>query len=194
MTFTNDQLERLLDGGETEAVEFKERIREPRTLARLIGAMANSGGGTLLVGVREPRSVVGVVRSELQRIYDAALQRVRPPPPTLLSFSSLDGKEIGVVEIGTRGDLVLSDEGAFVREGAASQPMEASGIALALAKRPEVPAEEGKALAEGIVSLTKTITELNTKIDRASSFRGQLPNYLIGGIIGAIISWLVTLL
>jgi len=42
--------------------------------------------------------------------------------------------------------------------------------------------------------LTQTVVELNAKINRANSFRGQFPNYVIGGAIGTILSWLVTLL
>lgn len=192
MTITRALLESLLAGGETQTVEFKERIREPRTLARLISGMANAGGGVVLVGVREPQNVVGVDRAELQRSYEAALRRVRPVPPTQLSLQAIKGKEIGLIEVGPGEGPVLSDEGAFIRIGASERPMEAARIALSLAKRPELPAEERNALAEGIESLTNTVDELNGKIDRANSFRGQFPNYVIGGVIGAIISWLLT--
>ena len=194
MTITHDQLERLLASGETQTVEFKERIRDSRILARLFSGMANSAGGVVLVGLREPRSIVGVDRLELQRTYEAALRSVRPPPPTELSFHALDGKEVGVIEIGPGAGPVLSDEGAFVRVAASTRPMDASAIAFSLAKLPDLPVEERNALAEGIAGLTRTVAELNAKVDRANSFRGQLPNYLIGGIIGAVFGWLVTLL
>lgn len=195
MTLTHDQLERLLASGETQTVEFKERIRDPRILTRLFSGMANSAGGVVLIGVRESRSIVGVDRLELQRTYAAALRGVHPAPPTELSFHPVDGKEVGVIEIRPGIGPVLSDEGAFVRVSATStRPMDASGIALSLTKRPDFPVEERKALAEGIAGLTRTVAELNSKIDRANSFRGQLPNYLIGGIVGAIISLLVALL
>ena len=65
-------LERMLERGEGQHVEFKLRLPRERRLARLLGALANSGGGVVLVGVDDkgvvhgvgdPASVVDVIMS-----------------------------------------------------------------------------------------------------------------------------------
>lgn len=53
-------LEQLISQGEGQALEFKAAVPSAEHLARLIAAFANSGGGTILLGVREDGSVPGV--------------------------------------------------------------------------------------------------------------------------------------
>jgi predicted HTH transcriptional regulator len=194
MTLTRNDLDQLLSAGESQTVEFKERIREPRMLARIIAAMANTAGGTILVGLREPREMVGADVSELQRVYESALRRVRPTPRTNLQFISVDGRQVGVIQTEKAAQLVLTDDGALARVGETVRPMEPTAIGASLAKLLQQPMSEQTAFAEGIAHLTVRVEELSNKVDRANSIRGQMRNYLIGGAIGAILGWLLALL
>jgi predicted HTH transcriptional regulator len=56
-------LEQLISQGEGQSLEFKAAVPSPEHLARLIAAFANSGGGTILLGVQEDGSVPGVFHS-----------------------------------------------------------------------------------------------------------------------------------
>ena len=125
MPLTREEFTRLIAEGESQTVEFKVRVRDSRVLATLIGAMANTAGGRVLVGVQEPNSVVGVDPAQLRRLYQSALRQVRPTPATSLHFLDLDGKFVGVVEIEAARALVVSSDGALVREGVGVRPMPA---------------------------------------------------------------------
>jgi predicted HTH transcriptional regulator len=188
---TREEFTRLIAGGETQTVEFKERIRDSRMLASIIGAMANTAGGQVFVGVREPSSIVGIDPPQLDRLYESALRHVRPRPATSLQFLDVDGKMVGVIEIERARELVVSGEGALVREGAGIRPMQLTAIAAYFARHPRLSEADQQALAESLADLTARITELTLKLDRANSIRGQLPNYIIGGAIGAIFGWLL---
>jgi len=54
-----DRTPRLIAQGESRTLEFKETLDRPERVAREVVAFANSGGGTLLVGVRDDGTVAG---------------------------------------------------------------------------------------------------------------------------------------
>ena len=66
-------LEQLISQGEGRALEFKPAAPCPEHLARLIAAFANSGGGTILLGVREDGTVPGVFRSDAESALRSAV-------------------------------------------------------------------------------------------------------------------------
>jgi predicted HTH transcriptional regulator len=53
-------LKRLANTGEGTYLEFKRTIPSPEKIAREIAALANTHGGTILVGVDDDKSIVGV--------------------------------------------------------------------------------------------------------------------------------------
>lgn len=61
---TPQELTTLIQQGENAAVEFKALPLRPETLAREIVAFANSAGGTILLGVADDGTLVGVAGSE----------------------------------------------------------------------------------------------------------------------------------
>src|SRR3989440_6106894 len=67
------ELMRLVRGGEDTFLELKVKLSNPERVAQGIVALANTGGGTLVVGVNDNLRVEGVddpeaVRDELVRI------------------------------------------------------------------------------------------------------------------------------
>jgi predicted HTH transcriptional regulator len=50
----------LIRGGESKLVEFKKTLPQPEKLARALVSFANSGGGTILVGVDDDRRITGI--------------------------------------------------------------------------------------------------------------------------------------
>ena len=53
-------LRRLVAAGETDRVEFKRKVAHPLKVAREAVAFANSGGGVLLIGVEDNRTLPGL--------------------------------------------------------------------------------------------------------------------------------------
>jgi predicted HTH transcriptional regulator len=56
----------VLAGREHSHVEFKRDTIRGKRLARAAVAFANSGGGTILLGVDDDKSVIGTTRINLQ--------------------------------------------------------------------------------------------------------------------------------
>src|SRR5574343_120725 len=75
-------LERVALGEHTRQ-QFKRSFTNPDALAAELAAFANSGGGTLLVGVNDDGSLAGLDAAELRRLNqmlsNASSQHVRPP-------------------------------------------------------------------------------------------------------------------
>lgn len=55
-----EELDRLVALGENAFVEFKQRVPEPKRIAKEIVAFANSRGGSVLIGVEDDGGVCGV--------------------------------------------------------------------------------------------------------------------------------------
>jgi predicted HTH transcriptional regulator len=57
---TPADLRHLIQTGEGTYLEFKKTIPSPEKIAREIAAFANTGGGTILVGVRDDLQITGI--------------------------------------------------------------------------------------------------------------------------------------
>jgi len=85
-------IRQLIAGGESQVVEFKERVPSQDAVARNLAAFANSEGGILLCGVRDNAEIVGIPESNVDEAA-AALKRVAG---SLLSWPTT----VGAVDVG----------------------------------------------------------------------------------------------
>jgi hypothetical protein len=68
------QLEKLVKTGENQHLEFKKKADHPEKIVREMVAFANSGGGTLLIGVEDSGRISGIAfPDEEQFAMEAAL-------------------------------------------------------------------------------------------------------------------------
>jgi predicted HTH transcriptional regulator len=73
-------LKRLVKTGEGTFLEFKRTISSPEKIAREIAAFANTSGGTMLIGVDDDKSLIGVDSYfEQEYLLDQALNDVCIP-------------------------------------------------------------------------------------------------------------------
>ena len=59
-SLTRRELEQLILAGENQYLEFKRVVPDPPRLAKEMIAFANSGGGTILIGIDDDGSIVGL--------------------------------------------------------------------------------------------------------------------------------------
>jgi predicted HTH transcriptional regulator len=184
---TPDDVARLIAGGETQQVEFKENMRTILDLAKIASAFGNTQGGVLLVGVREPDVVVGTDVRRLGHLVDQLGGRIRPMPETRLHPVTYQGQQVGVVVFKpVAGEIAISDAGAFVRRGEAIRVMEADEIRQRL-PREETPQQAqvtNEHLAEGIATLSATLEGMREDLRYAQSLRGQWKVLLVGFLLG----------
>ena len=125
----NDDLESYLDEGEGTHVEFKAHLPSSVRVARALVAFANTRGGTLVVGVHDDRSVLGVrVPSiSLERIARVAGFECEPPieyEARIVEHRGLKVLLIDVPESEEKPHRVLGlpkDRSVFVRVGATTR-------------------------------------------------------------------------
>lgn len=98
---TYKKLLTLIEKGESQNIEFKQRFSSFRKIAKEFIAFANTNGGIVLFGIDDDGSVHGVEseKGEAELIKEAAEQYCEPPVKYSIDFVSLYGKEIVVVEI-----------------------------------------------------------------------------------------------
>ncbi len=115
-------LQTLIAQGEHQHLDFKFEINDARKIARSFVAFANSGGGRLLIGVKDNGSIAGVrTEEEVYMIEAAASYYCSPVVPFTIRKWDVDGKTVLEVDI-KGGDrkpyFVRQEDGhleAFVR-------------------------------------------------------------------------------
>jgi len=70
----------MIEGGESQVLDFKYCISDSRKIARSFAAFANTNGGSLLIGVRDNGSIAGVRSEEEFYMIDAAASLFCKPP------------------------------------------------------------------------------------------------------------------
>lgn len=150
------EVRELIMQGEGPRVEFKETLEAGGTTSehkasvfhstlKTVCAFLNSDGGTLLIGVHDKGSIVGLERDGAvdakgrdnfqQKIGNALRSRFVPHPVTLvdIQFVELDEKIVARVHVKrTKGPTVLLDKKLYVRDLASTQELDAATMAYKL--------------------------------------------------------------
>jgi predicted HTH transcriptional regulator len=91
----------IIEEGEGFTIEFKRRISSPEKIARTIISFANTKGGTILFGVDDDGSIIGVEseKSEMEMIETAGKDFIDPPIVPQIEIVPFDGKDVIVCYI-----------------------------------------------------------------------------------------------
>lgn len=96
-----NNIKKLISGGENQRVDFKYCINDSRKIAKTLSAFANTEGGTLLLGVRDNGSIAGVNSEEEYYMIDSAARLFcSPEVPIIIRQHMINGKTIIEVEVG----------------------------------------------------------------------------------------------
>ncbi len=114
----------LITTGESQRVELKRTVREGGKLAEDICAMANSGGGYIIIGVDDSRNIVGVTSPNkvIDEIY-RAVSSIEPPPEIEVATFTIDEKTVVVVDVKNDDRLHVVGGTAYVRVGTVKRPL-----------------------------------------------------------------------
>jgi len=105
----------MLEEGEGFGLEFKRKISSPEKIAKAMVGFANSKGGTILFGIDDDRSVVGVEseKSEVELIRKVADFFCEPPVEVEIEIVPYKGKDVIAVFVDESRDkphAVVPDE------------------------------------------------------------------------------------
>jgi predicted HTH transcriptional regulator len=85
----------LIKQGEHQTLDFKYSITDSKKIARSLVAFANTLGGTLLIGVKDNGSIVGIDSEEEYYMIEAAAQMYcKPEIPFNVTKWNINGKTI----------------------------------------------------------------------------------------------------
>jgi predicted HTH transcriptional regulator len=105
----NHHIQNLIRQGENQQLDFKHSITDSKKIARSLVAFANTGGGKLLVGVKDNGAIAGVRDDEEFYMVQAAAQLYCKPP---MDFESkiweINGKTILEITIAKSSDIIFS--------------------------------------------------------------------------------------
>lgn len=127
-----ENIQRLIDGGEDVTLELKPEKESLGDIGELLIAMANAQGGTIIVGVRNDGTVVGVSKPKevTDRIFLAA-RRANPPLIHHVSVDTIElkGKQLVIATLPQLTDAIYSYSGAFrKRHGSSNISMSPDSI------------------------------------------------------------------
>lgn len=86
------RLKKLIHRGEGEQLDFKQTISDPFKIAKTITSFANTRGGTLLIGVRDNKSIRGVDPEEEKYVLEIAVN-VHCAPAISLTYREIEDEE-----------------------------------------------------------------------------------------------------
>lgn len=189
MKLGRKDIEELITVGEGQSVEFKSRFPlSPEIIIRAIGAMANTEGGTILIGVGDKGEILGMEESKIgigraQELVQYWSKRLNPAVYIATDVVDIEGKDILAIRVPKSEGLLHFEEGkVFLRER----------CQVRLAQVSDIRNMHGEGMIQSYVDqLVSIIGNLRNDLETANSWRNRAKDYIIGGIVGAIISFAI---
>jgi len=120
----SEALLKLIGGGETSQVQFKENITNPLGAAQELVAFANTEGGQIIVGVVDKTGMIaGLSFEDIQRIssllVNAASEGVKPPLTIKTESVEVNGKKVLIVTVPNGAHKPYKDKDGliFIKNG-----------------------------------------------------------------------------
>jgi hypothetical protein len=117
------EIEELIRNGETDTVEFKEKISKPKEFMETIVAFANSKGGVILLGVDDHSQIVDLPEENYKdKITNLVRSHCEPQVDFEVSKRTIGEKDIVVIRVeeGSVQDkpYFVRDKGPYIRANA----------------------------------------------------------------------------
>ncbi|MCD6240298.1 ATP-binding protein [Candidatus Bathyarchaeota archaeon] len=115
------EIRELIKHGESEIVEFKEKIGKPEEFAETVIAFANTKGGIILLGVDDHAKIVGVTDPNLEQTINNILRsHCEPPVKYSVEKRTLDEKDVVIIRVeeGKDKPYIVRNKGPYVRTNA----------------------------------------------------------------------------
>jgi predicted HTH transcriptional regulator len=175
--------------GESESLELKSAIPPPEQIAHILASFANTNGGSLIIGIKEPNQIVGTNVRRAQLAIQAAKQHIVPPLNIQVELIEANGHPVLIASVKKSGVLVSASGGYYRRDSDRARPLTADEIAQrALADKNQQGALTE--LSTAIARQTQTIDSLRLDFNRANSPAIKIALAALGAAAGVILKYL----
>lgn len=91
-----DELIEMIDGDESQALEFKESLSQTRRAIETLSAFSNANGGSVLFGVKKDKTIVGVQigSNTLENLANRIKDHTDPPLYPSIEVIMIEDKEV----------------------------------------------------------------------------------------------------
>lgn len=120
------EIKELILRGETETVEFKEKIVKPEKIAETTVAFANNRGGVILFSVNDSSKIVGLDEGKHgETITNILRSHCNPQPRYEISKRQIDGKDVILIHVeeGRDKPYFVRERGPYIRAHATNRLM-----------------------------------------------------------------------
>jgi len=196
---TEQTVRELIAHGESESVEFKRRVPDPSTLVKNISALANTHGGTILVGIQEPNLVVGTNPDAVVQIVERSREVLSPTIDLDVTTVIIDSKPIVVVSVPESQQIIMANGMALKRTGSQNLALTPSEISAKMGAGGDT--SKFDRLTDAVSRLTNTVEQQSQTIDdlrrqqeSANSPKSKAIDFINGGVVGTILGAIATML
>lgn len=166
-------IDNLLMQSESEQLEFRAHLYE-NAIAQNVTAMLNGRGGTILIGVNEEKSVVGVSSDiDAKKLLYSLMNKIRPSAPIDVQSVDYDAKKVILISVWEGAQKPYLYDGVIYqktgREGSIATPESVSKM-LSDRKESDYNWERMSVLSAEIEDLD--MTEVRKTMDECNRLKG----------------------
>jgi len=130
---TQEFIRSIIEKGENEQVEFKERIpKDYKEFVESIVAFANKKGGTIFLGVDDKCNIKGAISEDLdeEKLRNIVRSNCEPVIEINTKIEEIDGKKIVLINVpeGEDKPYFVKERGPFIRVGSSDRVMTRSEL------------------------------------------------------------------
>lgn len=180
-----NEITNLISAGESETLELKTSVPSPDTIASHLAAFANTKGGVLLIGVKEPSEVVGINPVKANYAISTALKKVSPNIEAKSGIVQIGSANIAYVKVNRAPSLVASSGGYYARYGSSIRPLTAAEIKSSSLSQTAIE----KSLSDLSANATRqaeTIDKMSEELRKANSIPRKVGIAVAGAVLGAL--------
>lgn len=189
MSLTKADIDRLVAAGESATLELKTSIPNPDVIASHLAAFANTDGGVLLIGVKEPSTIVGVNSRRAEQAISAALAKLHPKISVESGAVRHGNVDVTYVKVQKSPSLVTSSGGYYARYGTSIRPLTADEIRASHISNASIEKSLSE-LSANSARQAERIDEMRDELSKANSTPRKIGIAVVGAAAGALIKYL----
>lgn len=184
-------IDTILQNGESSTVEFKTNTPPPQVLARIVSAFANTEGGVILLGIREPDIILGVDPHKFEKTYQQTIRHVTGHSKTSSEVVDYKNKKIGVISVEKSVAPIGSSEGYFRRVGSQDHALGAEQLKHLFSEELGVNSAV-ESLSETVSKQTDEIGKLRESFEKVNSLKRKVYYGFLGALASGAAKYLLS--